>query len=157
MKRVIILLIGIICISTAHGAPRGIRNNNPGNIVAGDKWLGRTGTDGKYVKFKSSVYGIRAIGKVLNTYQKRYKINTVKGIINRWAPPSENNTQRYITYVCRVTGLKPTEKLNIFDANGKLQRDKTLKSLISAIVKMENGSTYSYSDQIYAQEFKLLK
>ena len=156
MKRLVILLIGIVIITNLYGAPRGIRNNNPGNIVAGDKWLGRTGTDGKYVKFKSSVYGIRAIGKVINTYEKRYKINTVKGIITRWAPPSENNTQRYIKFVCSETGLKPTEKLNIFDAKGKLKNERTLKSLISAIVKMENGSTYSYSDQTYAQAFKLL-
>ena len=157
MKRLVILLIGIVIITNLYGAPRGIRNNNPGNIVAGDKWLGRIGTDGKYVKFKSSVYGIRAIGKVINTYEKRYKINTVKGIITRWAPPSENNTQRYIKFVCSETGLKPTEKLNIFDAKGKLKKERTLKSLISAIVKMENGTTYSYSDKTYAQAFNLLK
>ena len=155
MKRLIILLISIVFVTNLYGAPRGIRNNNPGNIVAGDKWLGRTGTDGKYVKFKSSVYGIRAIGKIINTYEKRYKINTVKGIITRWAPPSENNTKQYINFVCRETGLKPTEKLNIFDSRGKLKREQILKSLISAIVKMENGS-YRYSDKTYTDAFRML-
>ena len=68
MKQITIVLISICLFTNLYGSPRGIRNNNPGNIVAGDKWLGRTGTDGRFVKFKSAEYGLRAIGRVINTY-----------------------------------------------------------------------------------------
>ena len=94
-----LLLILLVSATFAYGAPRGVRNNNPGNIIAGDTWLGRTGTDGKYVKFKAPEYGIRAMGRVIRTYRKQHKINTISSIIKRWAPPSENKTQKYINYM----------------------------------------------------------
>ena len=157
MKRLAFALI-ITCLYTnLYGSPRGIRNNNPGNIVAGDRWLGRSGTDGRFVKFKSPEYGLRAIGKVINTYQKKHNINTIKGIITRWAPPIENNTSLYITYVCKHTGIKPNQPLNIFDKSGKLKKERELKLIISAIIKMENGSKYTYSNSTYSKAFKMLR
>lgn len=157
MKQITIVLISICLFTNLYGSPRGIRNNNPGNIVAGDKWLGRTGTDGRFVKFKSAEYGLRAIGRVINTYHKKYGINTVKGIITRWAPPSENNTALYINYVCKHTGLTPNQSLNIFDKSGKLKKERELKLIISAIIKMENGSKYTYSNSTYSKAFKMLR
>ena len=151
--------LGILLLSTTVllGASRGIRNNNPGNIIAGDTWLGRAGTDGKYVKFKAPEYGIRAMGRVIRTYRKQYKINTISGIIKRWAPPSENNTQKYINYISLKTGLKPSKKLNIFDMHGELKNSDTLKLIISAIIKMENGSHVVYPDSVYDKAFKMLR
>lgn len=48
--------------------PRGIRNNNPGNIRrSSDPWQGlaKEQIDREFFKFKSSVYGIRALARLL--------------------------------------------------------------------------------------------
>lgn len=114
-------------------APRGIRNNNPGNIEAGgSKWEGATGSDGRFLQFAEMEWGVRALMRTLMTYYKKYDIDTVRGIISRWAPPNENNTERYIRNVCAWTGFKPDQKLN-------LQNVKTLKSLAHAIARQETS------------------
>jgi len=122
--------------------PRGIRNNNPGNIEAGkDKWNGMIGSDGKFVHFKSAPHGLRAIGVILRNYKKKYNINTIEGIIKKWAPPNENNTESYIRNVEQNTGISRDQKLNLND------RDQ-LKKLINAIVMQENGKQYKYQDSV---------
>ena len=69
--------------------PRGIRNNNPGNIRRnGDPWQGlaKDQTDREFFTFQSAVYGIRALARLLITYQDKYGLCTIEGIITRWAP-----------------------------------------------------------------------
>lgn len=114
--------------------PRGIRNNNPGNIRHGDAWQGRRNeqSDDAFVQFKSPEYGIRALVKVLETYQEDYGLNTVEGIISRWAPPHENDTESYIDAVSRTIGVSPNAPLNIGD-------NATTRKLVGAIIKHENG------------------
>ena len=55
---------------------RGERNNNPGNIRHGSKWQGLSAqqTDPSFCQFVSPEYGIRAIYKLLQTYQKKYEL-----------------------------------------------------------------------------------
>jgi len=67
-----------------------VRNNNPANIRRGStKWQGESAvqTDAAFVQFITPEYGIRALSKVLDTYASKYGLNTVSGIINRFAPP----------------------------------------------------------------------
>lgn len=114
-----------------YGAERGLRNNNPGNIRRGSKWLGMSAVqdDKDFVKFDSPAYGIRALSRTLDTYRDKYGLNTVRGIIRRWAPPNENDTEAYITTVARIVGVHPDFEL------GAQHRP----SLIAAIIKHENG------------------
>ena len=53
--------------------PRGIRNNNPGNIECGSPWQGlrtqKERTDNRFAQFTDPVFGIRALACVLITYQ----------------------------------------------------------------------------------------
>ena len=114
--------------------PRGIRNNNPGNIrKSGDAWQGLADIqpDPEFFAFADPVYGIRALAKILRNYRDRYGLNTVQGIINRWAPPVENNTGAYVRMVANKVGVAPTEPLT-WDA-GQMRR------LVSAIIQHENG------------------
>ena len=88
---------------------RGERNNNPGNIDMNNiKWKGlaKVSTDTRFCTFTSAAYGIRAIGKLINTYYRTYKLNTIAKIINRWAPPAENNTGAYIAAVCNACNIQ---------------------------------------------------
>jgi len=113
--------------------PRGIRNNNPGNIeYNGTSWRGLAEPphDGRYCIFTDAVYGIRAMARILKTYYQKHGLNTVSGIINRWAPPVENNTSAYIEHVARVVGVSEHEPFNVLDK---------LPELIEVIIQHENG------------------
>lgn len=127
---------------------RGIRNNNPGNIDKGQKWQGlaQDQTDSRFATFDSPESGIRAMAIVIKNYQKKYKINDINGIIKRWAPPNENKTSNYITSVCKSTGFKPDQQLNLSDP-------EILFPIIKAIINHENGSN-PYSDEIIMKGIK---
>lgn len=120
---------------------RGIRNNNPGNLEYSktNPWMGQTGDDGRFAKFETPEHGIRALGRNLLSYQ-RQGIDTVTDIINRWAPPSDNNnTDAYIKAVCAKLGVTADQQLDASNPD-------TLKALCAAIIQHENGSQ-PYSDQ----------
>jgi hypothetical protein len=114
--------------------PRGIRNNNPGNIRHGDKWQGMRAeqTDPDFVQFDSPENGIRALAKVLLAYQSKHGLRTVAQIIARWAPPSENNTAAYIAAVARSMRVDPDKPLVLTDR-------AALAPLMRAIIAHENG------------------
>lgn len=114
---------------------RGYRNNNPGNIRLNPyiKWEGQIdGDDPSFVKFKSMEFGIRALMKLLINYQKR-GYNTISKIINRYAPPSENNTSNYIQIISKRVGISKDAILDLSDSN-------LLIKLTKAIVSVEIGS-----------------
>ena len=100
---------------------RGIRNNNPLNIRRSkDKWQGLKPlqTDAQFCQFETMEHGWRAAFVMLTrTYYHTYRLYTIRAIINRWAPPNENNTKRYIENVCRITGISPDEPLGIPSTN----------------------------------------
>ena len=125
--------------STAE--PRGVRNNNPGNVMKGGKgWQGEVqGDDPRYASFATPEAGIRAMGKTLLTYQDKHGINTVEGLISRWAPATENNTAAYVATVAKAAGVKP-------DAALDLREGDTLGKLTRAMIQVENGKQ-PYSDQ----------
>ena len=57
--------------------------------------------------------GIRAMDKNLEVYGTKHKINTLRGVISRYAPPSENDTEAYIKYVAQRTGLDPNQEIDL--------------------------------------------
>lgn len=119
------------------GFPRGMRNNNPGNIrIGAAAWQGKIpvsqNTDGAFEQFTAYVYGIRAMTKNLLSYASA-GINTLHGIIYKWAPPQDNNdTAAYVAYVANKTGINPTQPLNLKDKN-------TMRRIVQAMTEVENG------------------
>lgn len=115
--------------------PRGIRNHNPGNIELNkDKWQGLAleQTDGRFAQFKDPTWGIRALAVILINYQDKHRLRTIKSIINRWAPPVENETQAYVDFVADSSGFTQTEKLDMHNYNH-------LRPVLEAIIRHENG------------------
>jgi hypothetical protein len=96
--------------------PRGIRNRNPGNIVVSG-WTqrqdGYTGPEpeGRFATFKTMEHGLAALMKLLVVYRESHGLTTVRGIIDRWAPPTENNTSAYVLAVSRALFVDPDETL----------------------------------------------
>lgn len=115
-----------------NGAPRGIRNNNPGNIEAREtRWQGQAGSDGRFAKFTTPEHGLRALSRDMQTKMGR-GLTSVRSILNTYSPPSENNTAAYIAAVSRVLGVSPDARL---DPNDVQMRVK----LMAAIIQHENG------------------
>lgn len=116
--------------------PRGIRNNNPGNIRWGDDWKGLVPksqrTDKDFCQFITPEYGVRAMIVILRNYQRKHGLNTITGIINRWAPTNENNTQAYIDSVAKSTGVTPDQFVHTDDS-------RFMMKLLQAIIRHENG------------------
>lgn len=116
-------------------ATRGIRNNNIGNIrVSKDQWEGATGDDGSFVTFDTPDSGVRALAKNLMSYG-RQGYDSIEKIINRWAPPNENDTQSYIDSVVAATGIPATQSIDLTNPD-------VLASLSEAIGYHETGSRY---------------
>ncbi len=122
--------------------PRGIRNNNPGNIrYNGIAWQGLAvpPSDGAFCVFTDAHYGLRALAKLIRNYNKYYGLRTIFGIIRRFAPDVENNTNAYIDSVSRATGIDSHYQMD-------LDNTKTMLALIKAIIKHENGRQ-PYTDE----------
>ena len=127
--------------------PRGIRNNNPGNIRHGENWQGfnpnSRSIDAAFCVFNTPVAGIRALAKVLINYKKLYGLNTVRQIISRYAPPNENQTTAYVQTVAKQLGVLPDVVIDIEERG-------VLTVLIKAVIRMENG-IQPYSDETIQQ------
>ena len=112
-----------------------IAKNNIFNIRAGSaKWIGMTGTRKGFVEFDNREHAIRAWLVLMRTYRHRYGCNTIRKIVSRFAPPNENNTEDYIAYCCRVTGLTADEELMTSHDYGHLA---------VAMAKMETATVVS--------------
>jgi len=128
----------------ASPLPRGIRNFNPGNIrhAHGMRWQGMAvaQSDINFIQFNAPRWGIRAIARMPITYQDKHlaadgsRIDSGREIIERWAPPNENDTESYARSVARVLGLAPDfEGIDVYDFN-------TMRDLVQGIIRHENGT-----------------
>ena len=116
--------------------PRGIRNNNPGNIRRNHiKWKGlsETQTDPSFAQFETPFYGLRAMMKVLVTYYTKHNLKSLKEIINRYAPHTENPTSYYVKCVMLQTNT-PSETEDV-----PVNCPYFLADLAKAMVNFENG------------------
>jgi hypothetical protein len=86
---------------------RNWRNNNPGNIEYGQfsQRMGAIGSDGRFAVFPTLEMGTKAKEELLFGEQSNYKNLSIANAINRYAPPSENNTQAYIAAVTSALGV----------------------------------------------------
>ena len=133
---------------------RGVRTCNPGNIerVSGTRWQGELPVqqqvlyDPRFVVFSGPEWGIRAIARTLITYQDKRRakdgsrIDTIKEIIDRWAPPIENDTSTYANNVAKLTGVGVDESIDVY-------RWEIMKPLVKAIIHYECAG-YEYPDDI---------
>src|SRR6185437_6535945 len=102
-------------------APAPVRNNNPGAMMPG----------GKLAQYPDMQTGLQALDQNLASYGKQ-GVNTIAGVISKWAPPNENDTQAYIKDVSQRLGIPPGQKI---DLSNPLQR----QALSTAISLHENG------------------
>lgn len=145
----LLFLGGNTVIKTLSKA-RGIRNNNPGNLVkTNDAWKGKVphtqNTDSYFEQFIAPEWGIRAMLIDIRGDITKKGQNTVRKLITSYAPPKtagkgflyNNNTAAYIAVVANAIGKSPDSLLTTND----------YLPLIKAIIKHENG-VQPYSDEV---------
>ena len=116
-----------------------IAKNNIFNIRkgSGTKWKGETGATNGFVEFETREHGIRAWIVLMHNYRVKHRCATVRAIITRYAPPSENNTQAYIKY-CRERVYK--SEITWLNTTADYVR------LGIAMAKMETGTELSQQE-----------
>lgn len=127
----------------SSNAPRGIRNNNPGNLNYA-KQSGATkesGPNGRFAVFNSMTEGVSALYKQIQLYFQR-GTDTISEIVNKYAPASDNNNvMAYINSLVKATGKGAHESLASSDMS-------TIFSLLKGIISHENGKGYVSDDEI---------
>lgn len=111
--------------------PRGIRNNNPGNIVYGTfaRRMGATGEDsGGFAVFPTAQQGINAIGANLRSYGHK-GFDTPFEIAHRW---STTDQDAYTKRLANLFGGNPNKQLDMNDPT-------VIASLSRGIITQENG------------------
>lgn len=113
-----------------EGGSRSWRNNNPGNIRKGDfaDNHGAIGDDGAFAIFPDEKTGFAAIVSLLRT--STYGALSLSGAINRYAPPSENDSNAYLTFIVGKTGLNANDVLDDL-------RIADIRKIAAAIQQME--------------------
>lgn len=106
------------------------QNKNPMNIKArtNDPWVGQVGADSAgHAIFESYEHGIRAAAFALRSYAVTHGINTVHGIVQRFA---EGNREAYIEFLCSRLRVSPHQKIDII---------ARMPELLRAMSKFESG------------------
>ena len=119
----------------SHPLTRAERNHNPGNIRrCGVRYRGerRPSCDPAFKEFESDEWGYRAMFVLLESYRRRYGIDTLRAIVTRWAPPIEgSDTENYIVFVAKRAEVDPDAVL--------LPRDVRLRAIAEAMSRFERG------------------
>jgi hypothetical protein len=138
--------------------PRGVRNNNPGNIDYNPRnaWQGQLGLEvgvpsPRFARFDKPENGIRALGKLLINYRGKDGmpgvggpgIDTVRETITRWAPGNENNTEAYIAAVARRLGVNANDVIDV-------RRPTTLGVMVASIIGHECAG-FAYPEAVLAE------
>lgn len=115
---------------------RGLRNCNPGNIRLGSfRYKGEVAksSDSAFRQFESMEWGYRAMFVLLHTYSIKHNCRTLRAIINRYAPPTENHTENYIRRVAFSSHLTPDDVVSTLDGG-------VMTAIVAAMSEVENGT-----------------
>lgn len=135
--------------------PRGIRNNNPLNIIRSNvQWQGKISfdrsSDAKFEQFDTMLNGILAGAKNMRTHvmadRKRKHRTTLAEEINRWCP--DGTADSYIQVVCLKANVVPGLQLDF-------TRKNEIARILWAMSYQENGVDIGF--QVFENAINLLK
>jgi hypothetical protein len=117
--------------------PRGERNHNPCNLRynRATPWQGLDNPpldDHGLCRFVDDLHGLRAGAKDIHNKFARDGLKTVRAIVDKYAPPNENDTAAYIAFVAERMGVDP-------DAQLALDGPDQLFAFVKAVVQEEEG------------------
>lgn len=103
-------------------------------------WKGQTGATRGFCDFESIEMCRRAGAFLLMRSYRMAGCKTIESVISRWAPKTENDTENYIKFVCKMTELSRTMRL-VFDND--------FASVLAAMEIIENGCDYRKRESYY--------
>jgi hypothetical protein len=114
---------------------RGLRNNNPGNIRrSAVRYKGEVASaDGAFKQFESAAWGYRAMFMLLHTYRVRRSLDTLRRMIGRYAPPVENDTAAYVSFVAARAAVDADAPLDTLSR-------VPMVAVVAAMSRVENGA-----------------
>lgn len=113
--------------------PRGLRNNNPLNIKIGNDWVGeRENSDGVFEEFRTIEYGYRAAFILLRRYINHYKRDTIRKIVDSWAPDGRRFQDAYMHSVSKWTAIDIDFKIDFSDKS-------IMCAIVQGMARVENG------------------
>jgi hypothetical protein len=94
-----------------------------------------------FQKFNSEADALKEGDRLLGVYGRKHKIDTLEGVVNRWAPKGDgaNDPEAYAAIGHKMLGTKPGQKFNLNDATDR-------SKILSVISKVEHGKNYSPED-----------
>jgi hypothetical protein len=124
-----------------YTTPRGLRNNNPGNIVKSSLKLKNEipGNDATYRTFKTMADGYTALFELLAIYIAN-GYNTIRKMFAHYESGSpKSDIDNYVNYVSSTTGINP-------DAVLSMSQTANILAIAKAISQKENGKIAVDSD-----------
>lgn len=115
-----------------QSSPLSVRNNNFGNLrnpQTGDFQRYATPEEGKSAMLRDLALKLSGKSPVMQSKYGQGYTPTIENVVSTWAPPSENDTQNYINFVSKQTGLAPNQPLLPAD----------VERIAPAIAQMEGG------------------
>lgn len=133
---------------------RGLTNCNPGNIrLSAMRYKGeiRPSRDPEFRCFETMAFGYRAMFVLLHTYARRHRCRTLRHMIERYAPPSENPTDDYLRFVAHRSAVGADDEVDTLDR-------ETMTAIAAAMSAFENGSPADHRAlaegwQLFAADF----
>ena len=149
-------------------APFALRSNNwvaiKGPNLSGT-WPGQTGaTSLGFARFEEPAYAVRGFIELMRIYHDRHDARSAKAILARYSPagdcsgaPSvppgqrregggcvENQTTPPVSAVraAGAVGLRPTDDLDLFGPDGRINHPDRLRALLDAVVTQEVGPSH---------------
>lgn len=120
--------------STPTSSGGSVPRNNPGNLRPPGSGTG-------FQQFSTPEEGYAAMQRQLLLYYNRDHLSSVGQIVNKWAPPSENDTGAYVGDVAKRMGVSSMDKLD-------LSNPDTMSKLIAAMAHHENSKNTITSAQV---------
>lgn len=137
------------------GAPRGIRNNNPGNLKKTNiNWQGEVqpGTDQVFEQFITPAYGVRALIKDIKGDIQNKGADTISKLIYTYAPPGENNTENYINVLSYMVGIPRDSPI--------FPTKEIIKKIAQGIANFENYGVkplnYTINDSLFNEAYSMI-
>ena len=127
---------GLDAIQGLNGGARGMRNNNPGNLID-NSWTqgfpGYAGSDGRFAIFDSPQSGMAGLDRNLQSYGAK-GVNTPLAIASKWAPSGDgaNNPVAYAGVIAKHLGIGLNDPIDMSNPAARAQ-------VGSAIALVENG------------------
>lgn len=120
----------------SYALPRGIRNNNPGNLRAAAGPDFKTTIEAGFAKFDSMSDGVTSLIWLIHSYYNHLGLRTLPAFVSRYAPATENDVRAYELAMVKRLRINP---LALATTDLQLGRVWRVIDFTRALIEVECG------------------